>query len=141
MTTWNKPLPIPDETTAPFWDAARQHRLVFQRCQDCRAFHHPPVSFCPDCHNLDTPTFAFEEVSGRGRIVNWTVMNDPMVTGFGQEPPWVNVLVEMEEQKRLLFVATLEDGPQAPLTIGAAVVTIFKDVTPEVSIPYFKLGK
>lgn len=141
MTEYSKPLPIPDEMTAAFWENAREHRLVFQRCQHCRSFAHPPASFCSSCHNLDDPSFKFEEVSGRGRIINWTVLHDPMVAGFGKEPPWVNVLVEMEEQKRLLFVATLEDGPPAPIAVGAAVEVVFKDVTPSVTIPYFKLAR
>lgn len=140
MAEYTKPLPIPDESTEEFWQNARAHRLVFQRCQSCQAFAHPPVGFCDHCHDLANPSFAFEPVSGRGTIVNWTVMYDPMVTGFGKEEPWVNVLVRMDEQDDLMFMATLEDGRSAGLALNAPVEVTFKDVTPNVTIPYFRLA-
>src|SRR5260370_1192433 len=35
----------PDEWTAPFWEAAAQHRLVVPRCTTCGAFRFPPSPF------------------------------------------------------------------------------------------------
>ena len=32
-----RPLPAPDELTRPYWEAAREHRLVVQRCAGCGA--------------------------------------------------------------------------------------------------------
>jgi hypothetical protein len=29
---YNKPLPTPSAVSRPFWDAAKEHRLLFQRC-------------------------------------------------------------------------------------------------------------
>jgi hypothetical protein len=67
-------------------------------------------------------------------------MRDVMVKGFEQDQPWVNVLVEMDEQRSLCFVATLEDGLSPDLKLGATVEVVFKDVTPNISLPYFKLA-
>jgi uncharacterized OB-fold protein len=139
MSSYEKPLPVPDETTGEFWAQARKHRLVFQRCQHCGTYAHPPVDFCSACHNLTDPSFRFEEVGTRGRIVNWTVMHDKMVRGFEDDDPWVNVLVELDEQERLLFMATLEDGRVPGLVVGAPVEVAFRDVTDTVSLPCFRL--
>ena len=34
MSDWSKvtrPIPVPNERTKPFWDAAKEHKLVMQR--------------------------------------------------------------------------------------------------------------
>ena len=38
---WSKvtrPIPVPNEWTRPFWDAAKQGVLALQRCQACGHF-------------------------------------------------------------------------------------------------------
>jgi uncharacterized OB-fold protein len=132
-----RPIPVPDEITIGFWQAARHHRLAFQRCEHCGNFAHPPVQFCRNCAELDDPKFEFVPISGKGSIVNWTVMHDAMVVGF--EPPWVNVLVEFPEQKHLFFVAILQDGVVPGLRIGAGVEVIFTDISEDISLPCFRL--
>ncbi len=106
-TQYSKPIPIPDEETAPFWAAAREHQLAFQRCQHCQNFAHPPVTFCEHCDNVADPQFEFAPVSGRGRLVNWTVMYDAMVAGFTDDIPWIHALMRPEEQRA--YTATIED--------------------------------
>lgn len=139
MKEYERPIPVPDELTAGFWSAAREHRLVFQRCQHCQTYAHPPVLFCKGCGELDDPFFKFEQISGSGKIVNWTVMHDAMVRGF--EPPWVNILVEFPEQRHLFYVAILEDGNVPDLKIGANVEVVFHDINEQMSLPCFRLQK
>jgi hypothetical protein len=38
MSEWSKvtrPIPVPNEWTKPFWDAAKRGVLALQRCQTC----------------------------------------------------------------------------------------------------------
>ena len=35
MGEYKKPLPKPTLDTKPYWDAAKRHELVIQRCKDC----------------------------------------------------------------------------------------------------------
>ena len=47
MSDWSKvtrPIPVPNEWTKPFWDAAKRGVLELQRCQSLRAFPAPAVS-------------------------------------------------------------------------------------------------
>ena len=138
-TEYKKPIPVPDEKTSGFWEAARQHQLSFQRCNHCGYFFHPPTIYCSNCNAFE-PSFGWTPVSGKGKVKSWVVMYDPLVSGFEDDVPWVNVLVQLDEQEDLLFLSGLEDGPNAPIKLGAPVEVTFKDVSPEISIPYFKLA-
>jgi uncharacterized OB-fold protein len=111
--------------------------MAFQRCKYCQTYAHPPVLFCKGCGELENPSFEFVPVSGRARIVNWTVMRDSMVKGF--EPPWVIVLVEFPEQRHLFYVSILEGTDLSNLKIGADVEVVFRDISEEISLPCCKL--
>ena len=44
MSDWSevtRPIPVPDQWTQPFWDAAKRGVLELQRCQSCGHFQHP----------------------------------------------------------------------------------------------------
>ncbi|MEW1863293.1 OB-fold domain-containing protein [Streptomyces sp. NPDC088194] len=140
MTEYAKPVPVPDEDTAPFWEAARRHELAFQRCDHCGTYAHPPVRFCRGCHDVTEPSFGFATITPRGRIVNWTVIHDAMVQGFAGDAPWVHALVSFDDQPGLTFAATLIDGVGDGLKLGAAVEVVFKDVSRDVTLPLFKLA-
>ena len=46
----SRPVPTVTDDSAPFWEAARDGRLVAQRCAGCGELHHPPRPECPRCH-------------------------------------------------------------------------------------------
>ena len=135
-TTQEKPRPLIDDLTRPFWEAAREHRLVIQRCQDCRHFNHPPRPVCPACQSA---ALAFEPVSGRGTIYSFSVMYQPNVAGFGDELPYLNILVELEEQPRLFVVSDLPGAYREQVRIGGRVEVSFEDVDAELTLPKFRL--
>ena len=41
-----KPLPRVNETTRPYWDAAREGRLLLERCRACATWIHYPRAWC-----------------------------------------------------------------------------------------------
>jgi hypothetical protein len=131
------PTPYPSELTRPFWEHAAAGRLAFQHCDHCGAFAHPPVDFCAHCHQVERPSFTFVAVSGTGHIVNWTVIHDAVVRGFGPQP-WIHALIRLEEQTDLLYAATLECADLEP-SLGARVRTIFRQDTPGIGVPIFVL--
>ncbi len=127
-------LPVPDETSAPYWAASAEHVLTLPRCSKCREFTLPPDITCPNCHTLE-PDFTWEPVSGRGKVRTWTVVRHSFLQGF--ELPFVLVDVQLDEQPRVRMVAQLVDGPDAPLALGDAVTVTFQDLAPGVSVPAF----
>jgi uncharacterized OB-fold protein len=137
LTVGTRPLPVPDERSAPFWEAATDHILALARCSRCGEFSHPPDIVCPHCGSAD-PVFAFTPVDGAGTIRSWVVMRQSFLPGF--DVPFVLVDVELEAQEDLRLIGRLVDGPDATLEIGAAVSLVFEDVAPGVSVPAFALA-
>ena len=66
----------PDEWTAPFWEAAAQHRLVVPRCTTCGAFRFPPSPFCWRCR---AQAIDWVERPGQGVVYSYTVVWHPIL--------------------------------------------------------------
>ncbi|MDQ1430423.1 MAG: uncharacterized protein QOF40_1025 [Actinomycetota bacterium] len=133
-----RPVPVPDEASAPFWEAAAAHSLAVARCSRCRSFTIPVDVVCPHCHRTD-PAFAFEPVSGRGSVRSWTTVRQSFLPGFDEDLPFVLVDVELDDQRDLRMIGRLLDGPDAPLHLGDRVTAAFEDLAPGVAVPAFVL--
>jgi uncharacterized protein len=131
-----KPIPVADDLTSQFWDAAKEHRLVVQRCGSCGYYNHPPRPYCDACTAQE---MRFEPVSGRGKVYSFTVMHQRDVAGFEEEAPFINIVVELAEQPRLLMVSNLALSERAKVKIGAAVEVYFEERGEGVAIPQFRI--
>ena len=131
-----KPIPNPDEITQPFWEAATQRRLVIQRCAACNYYNHPPRTVCDACLSQE---LRFESVSGRGRIYTFTVMHQRDVPGFESEAPFINVVVELEEQPMLLMISNLPITERERVRIDAPVMVEFEDRGSGLIVPQFRI--
>lgn len=132
----HKPVPVADELTRPFWEAAREQRLIVQKCGACGYYNHPPRSFCDACLSQQ---LTFAPVSGRGTIYTFTVMHQRDVAGFEEEAPFINIVVELAEQPRLLMVSNMAVAERERVRIGAPVEVRFEDRGDGVLIPQFGL--
>jgi uncharacterized OB-fold protein len=133
-----RPVPVPDDTSAPFWAAAAAHTLTVARCSRCRSFTIPVDVVCPHCHSTD-PAFRFEPVTGAGAVRSWTTMHQSFLPGFAADVPFVLVDVELDEQPDLRMIGRLLDGPDVALQLGDRVHAAFEDLAPGVAIPAFEL--
>ncbi len=134
-----RPVPVPDEVSAPFWSAAAEHVLTVARCRRCGAFTVPPDVVCPHCHSAD-PAFEFTPVSGRGAVRSWTVVRQAFLPGFDADLPFVLVDVELVEEAGLRLIGRLLNGADADLHVGDPVVVAFEDIAPGVAVPAFELA-
>jgi hypothetical protein len=132
-----KPIPLPDRITQPFWDAVSQRRLAVQRCTACGYYNHPPRIACDACLSQE---LAFATVSGRGRIYSFTVMHQRDVAGFETESPFINIVVELEEQPMLLMVSNLPIPERGRVHIDAPVIAEFEDRGNGVIVPQFRIA-
>ena len=126
-------LPTPDAETRPFWDAAKNGKLVIQYCKDTGKpqFFPRPVSLANGKRNLE-----WREVSGRGTVYTYTVTYQNQSPGFREELPYVLAYVELEKGVRLL--TNIVGCAPAQVRIGMPVQVSFEDVTPEVTLPKFR---
>ncbi|MBN9110230.1 MAG: OB-fold domain-containing protein [Pseudonocardia sp.] len=129
---WARPVPVPDDVTAPFWAAAREGRLVVQRCARCGTFQHPPRARCTSCGGEPV----FTEVSGDATLVSWTTAHDPVVPGRPRGlAPVVIVVVELVEQPGLWLVSDVDEP--AELRIGANMCVAFDATAGDQVLPRF----
>jgi hypothetical protein len=133
--TAQRPIPIPDQLTEPFWAAADERNFVIQRCADCRRFHHPPAGICPNCLSTE---LTFEPVSGRGTVHSYSIMHDPRMAAFRDRIPYTIAIVELEEQAGLVILANLLDIEPDEVRSGMAVTVDFDEIAPGRWIPQFR---
>jgi uncharacterized OB-fold protein len=137
MTTQpSRAVPAITDLTRPFWDAAREGRLVIQRCADCRYYNHPPRAACDNCLSTN---LSFEDVSGKGAIWSYTVMHQKSVAGFEDAVPYLTVLVELDEQPMLLLVTNLPGATPDDFKIGDRVHVTFEPFADGLALPQFEL--
>jgi uncharacterized OB-fold protein len=131
-----RPRPVADECSQPFWQAAQRHQLVIQRCRECGYFNHPPRPACDACQSQ---SLQFESVSGRGTIYSFSVMHQPNIAGFEDQIPYLSIFVELAEQPLLFMVSNLPISEREKVRIGARVEVYFEKVDAELTLPQFQL--
>jgi uncharacterized OB-fold protein len=132
--TYNKPLPQITALNKPFWDAARENRLVVQACPACGDTRFPPGPICPKCLN---PEQTWKQVSGRGTLESWVDFHRAYWDGYKDSLPYRVCLVRLEEGP--LLVSNLV-GNSDNAKLGAAVQVVFEAVTDTVTLPKFTLS-
>lgn len=130
----DKPVPVPDEISRFYWDAAEEGQLSVQRCSTCRRYLFPPSVACPRCL---TETLVPTPVSGRGRVHAFTVARQAFDPSF--EVPYVLALVEIDEDPDVRILTNLVQSDPAAVTGGAAVEVVFERRGKTV-LPQFRLA-
>jgi uncharacterized OB-fold protein len=115
-----------------FWfDAAKEHRLLIQRCAGCQTLRHPPRPRCNRCGSYEWDTV---ESSGRGTVYSFVVNHYPQIPAF--DYPLPIALVELEEGTRL--VADLVGVEMSDIEVGMEVEVEWQDHDPDLSLPAFR---
>ena len=127
-----KPVPRPAPESAPYWEAAKQHKFEIPHCNACGHYWFPPSASCPQCLSTD---FAFTPVSGKGKVYSFVTFHRVYHPAFEQEVPYVVALVELEEGPRLL--THIVGVPVEQVTCEMPVKVVFDDVGDGVSVPKF----
>ncbi len=132
--TYSKPLPVIHPDNEPYWTALKNHELRLQRCTDCGTLRYP-VS--PVCHNCLSEAADWEQLSGKGTLRSWIVVE--AATGnpaWSEDVPYVVALVDLDEGPRLT-TNIVEIDPDA-LEYGQPLEIVFDDVTAEVTLAKFR---
>jgi uncharacterized OB-fold protein len=128
-----KPLPVADADTTPFWDGARDGRLVLKSCLDCGRAHFYPRALCPHCHSdrLD-----WIEAKGTGEIHTFTIARRGAGKAFEKDAPYVVAVIALDEGPRMLS-NVLTDDVEA-VRIGQRVRVTFDPAGGDVALPKFR---
>ena len=126
-----RPRPAVTQDNAFWFEAAKEHRLLIQRCAQCGKLRHPPGPVCPACRSYDWDTV---EASGRGTVYSYVVNHYPQVPAF--DYPLPVGLIELEEGTRL--VANLVGIDPGDVSVGMPVAVEWQDHDPDLSLPAFR---
>jgi hypothetical protein len=141
MSDWSdvtRPIPVPDQWTQPFWDAAKREVLELQRCQSCGHFQHPPYPTCLNCMSID---LKFEPVGGAGTIYAYTFMYHTGDKRFASAVPYASIVVELDDAPGALMAANLLGVPHTEAKVGRRVEMVFEPQNDEITLPQFKLAE
>ena len=140
MSEWSKvtrPVPVPNEWTKPFWEAARRGSLELQRCQSCRSFQHPPYPTCVKCVSVD---LKFEPVRGVGSIYAYTIMYHSGDKRFAPAVPYASIIVELDDAPGALMAGNLLGAPYTEAKVGRRVEVVFEKLNDDITLPQFRLA-
>ena len=131
-----RPLPEITPLTEPFWSAAKERRLVVQRCEECGTLRFPPEPGCYRCGSLRS---SWAEMSGRATLWSWTLCYPPLLPYFAERAPWPVAVVQLEEGPRM--VTNLAGVPVEEYVMGMPLVADFEDVDEEITLVVFRRAK
>ena len=133
MSAYTKPLPQMTPEMRPFWETARRHQLVVQRCRSCATPRFPARDICSRCLSREAE---WTPVVGRGVVFSWATMHQVYHPGFADEVPYAVLVVEMEEGPRL--VGNLRDLAPAELALDLPVEVVLEPVAENVALTHFR---
>lgn len=130
-----KPLPHITDLTRPFWSAAKEGRLVMQKCAHCATINFFPKPWCVECGHRG---LEWVEVRPQGTVYSYTVARAVMMNlpGWKDELPVVQCIIDLDDGGRMYGQLT-HCAPEA-VRIGMQVQAYFEPIGPEAGIPRFR---
>lgn len=131
----DKPQPTITDLTRPFWTAAREGRLVMQKCSRCGTVNFHPKPWCIECGCRDIP---WTEMKRTGTVYSYTVSTTVAMNfqGWERELPIVLALVDIDDGARMYAQVTGID--QDDIAVGMRVEAYFEPIGDDAGIPKFR---
>ena len=133
MSDYNKPLPEIQPYSKGFWDGAKQHKLLIQHCNSCDANIFYPRRDCPKCWSQE---LGWIEASGKATVYTYSVTLEGVEKMFVEDLPITLAWIDLPEGIRM-HTNLVECEPE-DVHIGMEVEVVFRDVTDEITLPYFR---
>jgi uncharacterized protein len=126
------PQPKPNGDSLPYWNAARERRLLIRQCKACGARHFMPRHLCPECWSdelewIDSP--------GLGSVHSFSIVHRAPTPTFAARAPYVIALVDLDEGPRMM--ANVLGAEAQCIAIGDRVRLTFEDRGDGALIPQF----
>jgi uncharacterized OB-fold protein len=117
-----RPLPMPTPVSQPFFDAARERRLVLPHCPRDGFFFYPR-SHCPGCLSKD---WEWREASGRGEVHAFTIDRVGHDPALAPDAPFAIAVVDLEEGPRM--PARIVGCEVDDVRVGMPVEAVYEDI-------------
>ena len=119
----NKPMPVPTEISAPFWEGLKAERLLIQQCNQCNDWVFYPRRHCPQCFAHD---LSWHEVSGGATLYSFTVTRIATLPDFADEMPQMLAVIELDQGVRIN--SNLVGLDESEVKIGMRLQPVFAEV-------------
>ncbi|MFZ0667177.1 MAG: Zn-ribbon domain-containing OB-fold protein [Acidimicrobiales bacterium] len=117
-----RPAPISEPDSAPYLQAAKEGRLVVQRCDSCGHHQLYGRALCASCGGDVT----WIDASGYGTVYSWTVIRQNHSRPWRDMIPYVVALVDLDEGPRVM--TNIVGCDPESVSIGMKVVARFENV-------------
>lgn len=131
-TAPHKPSPVVNQWARPFWEACRDHKLTAQQCERCNKHIFYPRIACPHCGSDD---LVWRELSGRGKIYSFTLVENNAPSAFVQDVPYVVAVIKLEEGIQML--SNIVNCDFSTLACEMPVKVCFEVLNDEFTLPKF----
>ncbi len=134
-TSQGKPLPEINDFTRPFWSAAKQRKLVMQKCQRCGTLNFLPKPWCIECGHRD---LKWVELKPQGLVYSHTVAHAVMMNfpAWKADLPVILCIIDLDDGARMY--AQLMGCHPDKVRIGMRVEAYFEDISDDAAIPKFR---
>jgi uncharacterized OB-fold protein len=115
----------PTPGTEPYWEAAKQGKLLLKYCKDDGKPHYYPREICPYTFSTD---LEWREAKGTGVIYTYSIMH-------AAKPSYVIAYVTLDEGVSMM--TNIVDCDPATVKVGQKVKVVFKDMDNGGKLPCF----
>jgi uncharacterized protein len=131
--TPSRPLPPITPDLKPFFDGAREGRLILQKCDSCGKFRFPPQQLCDQCGSWKS---SFAPVSGRGEVLSFIVVHQVYHPAFAALVPYVVARIRLSEG--VVLTSNVIGISPAQVRCGMPVEATFEPVDADITLPMFR---
>ena len=121
--------PVTSAESKPYWEAAKEGRLLIKHCEACGRNHWYPRALCPFCWSDKTKWL---ESKGEGEIYSFTVMRRAKV-------PYALAYIKLDDGPTMMSNVIADDLDT--LAIGQRVGVLFGDAENGGKVPVFTSRK
>lgn len=119
--------------SAEFFAAAKEGRLVFQKCKSCGDVQYPPRHHCASCWEAD---IEWVDSSGQGVVETFTIVRRAPLPAFAEKVPYVIASIKVEEGPRMITSLVGDDALE--VAIGDAVRVAYEEGQSGDALPVFQ---
>lgn len=130
------PKPVSNADSQPYWQGARENKLLIRKCNACGQVHFMPRHLCPTCWSDD---LQWVQASGKGTVHSYTIIRRASDPRFASLVPYVVALIDLQEGPRMM--ANILGDKALDTKIGDAVSLVFEGRGDGDQLPQFQLAK
>lgn len=130
----NRPRPVADLHSEPYWEALGRKILLVQACASCSRRIHPSAPCCSKCLSVE---LEWVEVGGEGVVVSYCVVAQPLVSGIAA--PYVVLCVSLLDAPDVHLIANVAANSVSGVAVGARVHVVFDLIDDDFVLANFEL--